>query len=75
MADELVGLLQSMGRGHELLALLLARLEDASPQRRAELTPRAREALAEMANRAESAGRHEEAALYRDAMAMLPAAP
>ncbi len=72
VADELIGLLQSMGRGHELLALLLARLEDASPERRAELTPRAREALAEMATRAESAGRHEEASLYRDALAMLP---
>lgn len=74
-ADELIGLLQSMGRGHELLALLLARLEDATPERRAELTPRARRALAEMATRAESAGRHQEASLYRDALAMLPAGP
>jgi tetratricopeptide (TPR) repeat protein len=75
LADELIGLLQSMGRGHELLALLLARLEDATPERRSELTPRARQALGEMATRAESAGRHEEASLYRDALATLPAGP
>ena len=72
VADELASLLQSAGRGHELLALLLARLEDATPERRAELSPRARAALEDMAVRAEAAGRHEEASLYRDVLATLP---
>ncbi len=75
VADELAGLLRSLGRGHELLALLLARLEDATPERRAELAPRAREALEDMAARAEQAGRHEEAALYRGVVASLSPAP
>jgi tetratricopeptide (TPR) repeat protein len=75
VADELAGLLRSLGRGHELLALLLARLEDATPERRAELAPRAREALEDMAARAEQAGRHEEAALYRGVVESLSAAP
>jgi tetratricopeptide (TPR) repeat protein len=75
VADELATLLQALGRGHELLALLLARMEDATPERRAELAPRARVALAEMATKAEAAGRNEEAALYRDVLATLPSEP
>jgi len=71
VADELAQVLQSLGRGHELLALLLARLEDATPERRAELAPRARAALLDMAARAEAAGRGEEAALYRDVLTTL----
>ena len=38
----LLALLESLGRGHELLALVSARLEDAAPERRASLAPRAR---------------------------------
>lgn len=72
VADELIALLQSLGRGHELLALLLARLEDASPERRAVLAPRARQALESMAVQAAGAGRQDEAALYRDVIRGLP---
>jgi tetratricopeptide (TPR) repeat protein len=70
-AAELAGLLEALGRGHELLALLCARLEDASPERRAELTPRAREVLQRLAADADRAGRHDEAAMYRVAAAAL----
>jgi hypothetical protein len=70
-AAELAGLLEALGRGHELLALLSARLEDASPERRAELAPRAREVLQRLAAEADRAGRHDEAAMYRVAAAAL----
>jgi tetratricopeptide (TPR) repeat protein len=70
-ADELASLLQALGRGHELLALLSARLEDATPERRIELLPRALAALERLAADAESAGRLEESALYRSAMETL----
>jgi tetratricopeptide (TPR) repeat protein len=72
VANELVGLLEALGRGHELLALLLARLEDATPERRNQLAPQARQALESMAGQAEFAGRLEEAALYRDVIKNLP---
>ena len=65
VADELASVLESLGRGHELLALLIARLEDATPDRRAQLVPRTRAALDRLAVEAERAGRLEEAALYR----------
>jgi tetratricopeptide (TPR) repeat protein len=71
VADELAGLLEQAGRGHELLALLSARLEDASSERRAELAPRARATLERLAAEADAAGRHEEAALYRGAIEAL----
>jgi hypothetical protein len=71
VADELSTLLEQAGRGHELLALLSARLEDASPERRVELAPKARAALERLAADADAAGRHEEAALYRGAIAAL----
>lgn len=71
VADELATLLETAGRGHELLALLSARLEDASPERRVALAPKARAALGRLAADAEAAGRHEEAALYRGAIAAL----
>lgn len=67
VADELSTLLASLGRGHELLGLLMARLEDASPDRRAVLAPRARATLERLATDAEAAGRAEEAALFRGA--------
>jgi tetratricopeptide (TPR) repeat protein len=70
-ADELIDLLQALGRGHELLALVLARLEDATPERRAVLRPKAHRALTEMAVRAEAEGRASEAVLYRDALTLL----
>ena len=71
VADELARLLEQAGRGHDLVALLSARLEDASAERRTALVPRARSALERLALQAESAGRHEEAALYRSAMEAL----
>jgi hypothetical protein len=73
VADELASLLEQAGRGHELLALLSARLEDATPERRIVLAPMAKGALERLASEAEAAGRHEEAALYRGAIeALLP---
>jgi tetratricopeptide (TPR) repeat protein len=71
VADELATLLEQAGRGHELLALLSGRLEDATPERRAILAPRASAALERLALEATAAGRHEEAALYRGAIAAL----
>jgi hypothetical protein len=71
VADELTTALEQAGRGHELLALLSARLEDATPERRVVLAPRARAALERLALEAAAAGRHEEAALYRGAIAAL----
>jgi cellulose synthase operon protein C len=68
VADELATHLETLGRGHELLALMSARLEDATPERRVELLPRARAALERLAADAERAGRREEAALYRSAL-------
>jgi tetratricopeptide (TPR) repeat protein len=70
-ADELAIRLEALGRGHELLALLSARLEDAPPERRAELAGRTRVAFQRLAREAEAAGRSEEAALYRTAIAAL----
>ncbi len=70
-ADELASLLESLDRGHELLALLSGRLEDATPQRRAELAPRARAALERLATQAAREGRSVEADLYRSAAAAL----
>jgi thioredoxin-like negative regulator of GroEL len=71
VADELATLLEQAGRGHELLALLSARIEDATPERRIVLAPMARGALERLAHEAEAAGPHEEAALYRGAIAAL----
>lgn len=71
VADELFALLETLGRGHELLALVSARLEDATPERRANLAPRARAALERMAAAAEGAGRSLDATLFRDAIAAL----
>ena len=68
VADELAALLEKAQRGHELLALLSARIEDASPERRAVLAPKARAALEHLAVQADQAGRSEEAALYRGAI-------
>lgn len=73
IAAELIDALQALGRGHELLALVMARLEDASPARKLELAPRARRALSDLADAAAAAGRHDEAALYRTVLETLPA--
>ncbi|MDP9000673.1 MAG: hypothetical protein M3O46_11235, partial [Myxococcota bacterium] len=67
-ANELASLLGALGRSHELLALISARLEDATPEGRVLLAPQARAALARLATEAERAGRLEEASLYRTSM-------
>lgn len=72
VADELGGLLEQLGRGHELLALVTARLEDATPERKVHLAPKARAVLERLATQADAAGRSEEAALYRAAAEALP---
>jgi|HubBroStandDraft_1064217.scaffolds.fasta_scaffold06454_3 tetratricopeptide (TPR) repeat protein len=72
VADELASLLESLGRSHELLALLSARLDDAAPDERALLLPRVKAALERLAIGAESAGRAGEASLYRSALDALP---
>ena len=71
VADELASLLERAARGHELLALLSARLDDATPERRAALVPQARAALERLATEAQAAGRNDEAALYRGAIEAL----
>ncbi len=70
-ADELASVLEKLDRGHELLALLSGRLEDAAPARRAELAPMARDALLRLASHASREGRELEAELFRSAAAAL----
>lgn len=65
VVDELVVRLTRLGRSMELLALLSARLEDAPPDRRAELLPRHREVLLHLENEARGAGREGEADLFK----------
>jgi tetratricopeptide (TPR) repeat protein len=67
VADELADLLERLDRGHELLALLSGRLEDASPERRAVLAPRACAAMQRLASQAERDGRKGEAELFTEA--------
>jgi cellulose synthase operon protein C len=71
VANELSGLLELLGRSHELLAMLSARLDDAAPEERAELVPRVRATLERLAIGAESGGRSGEASLYRSALEAL----
>jgi hypothetical protein len=74
VADELTSLLEDLGRGHELVALLVGRLEDAAPDRHQELAGRARAVFERMATRADGARRPDDAALYRDALASIASA-
>jgi tetratricopeptide (TPR) repeat protein len=69
VADELASLLELLGRGHELLALLSARLEDSPPENRPALLARVRATLERLAESAERAGRADEASLFRSALA------
>jgi tetratricopeptide (TPR) repeat protein len=69
VVDELVSLLERLGRNHELLALLCARIDDASAEQRGPRVRRARETFARIARNAELASRIEEASLFRDALA------
>ena len=72
VADQLIEVLTALNRGHELLAVLLARLEDATDERRDALRERTREVLVNLAERVESAGRADEAGLFRMAADNLP---
>ncbi len=69
--DELSERLLRLGRSHDLLALLCARIEDAPEDRRAALVPKQREVLARLEREARLAGREVEAALFKDAHAAL----
>jgi hypothetical protein len=71
VVDELGRRLLRLGRSHELLALLSARIEDASPERRAALVPRQRQVLERLVLDAREAGRAEEASLFELALSAL----
>jgi tetratricopeptide (TPR) repeat protein len=73
IAEELARHLEALGRSHELLALLSARLDDAGPAERASLAPHVRRTLEHLAESAETAGRVDEASLYRSAIGALVA--
>jgi hypothetical protein len=65
VVDELTVRLTRLGRSMDLLALLSARLEDAPPDRRAELLPRHRDVLQKLEAEARAAGREGEADLFK----------
>lgn len=65
VVDDLALRLTRLGRSMELLALLSARLEEAPPERRAELLPRHRQVLERLENESRAAGRDAEADLFR----------
>jgi tetratricopeptide (TPR) repeat protein len=67
-ANELGGALRQLRRGHELVALLLGPLEEASGERRAFLAQRARQTLERCISEAERDGLSDEAALFRSAL-------
>jgi hypothetical protein len=67
VVDELTAHLMRLDRGLELLALLSARLEEATPSRRTELLPAQRTVLQRLEEKARGAGREMEASLFRDA--------
>jgi len=66
VVDELAAALLRLGRLHELFALLSARIDEATPARREALVPRQREALRRLEEEARTAGRSDEASLYRE---------
>lgn len=65
VVDELVDGLTKLGRGMELLALLSARIEDATPERREAFLPRHRAVLVRLEEEARAAGRDGEADLFK----------
>ncbi len=68
VVDELATLLTRLGRSHELLALLSARYEEASLERRALLAPAQIEVLGRLEYSARARGHDHEAQLFRDAI-------
>jgi len=71
VVDELSAVLTRLGRSHEVLALLAARWEDASPADRERLAPAQLEGLARLERDARARGHDHEAQLFRDAIAKL----
>ena len=71
IVDELSTVLARLGRSHELLALLSARLEEATPERRTRLLPLQLAVLARLERDARQNGHDNEAQLFRDALAAL----
>jgi hypothetical protein len=70
-AGELATLLERLRRGHELVALLFARLEDAPSDQRTLLVAQARATLERALSAAETEGRADDAQLFRGALANL----
>jgi tetratricopeptide (TPR) repeat protein len=68
VVDELATVLTRLGRSHELLALLAARYEEASPERRELLAKAQMAVLARLEYDARAHGRDNEAQLFRDAI-------
>jgi tetratricopeptide (TPR) repeat protein len=63
-ASRLADVLERLGRDHELLALLSARLDEGSPPDRPALLVRRRSVLSRLMTAARAAGREDEAELY-----------
>ena len=68
---ELAGLLRALGRSHELLAVLLARVEDAPSEKRETIVQGTCALLEELATEAASAGKDLDASLFRDARGII----
>jgi tetratricopeptide (TPR) repeat protein len=68
---ELAGLLRALGRSHELLAVLLARVEDAPVEKREAVARGTRALLEELESEARAAGKEVDASLFRDALEVI----
>jgi len=64
IALELMALFEQLGRDHELLALISARIDESAADARAELVDRRRGVLTRLVARARADGRDDEAAIY-----------
>ncbi len=71
VVDELAFRLMRLGRAHELLALLSARIEDATPERRAKLIPKQEAVLQHLEDDARARGSEPEVRLFREARLVL----
>ena len=68
IAEELLRLLEDFGRGHEIVALLGARLDEAGPDRRPAIAAQAKQSLDRFLSRAVAAGRDDLVTLCREAL-------
>ena len=71
VVDELAFRLTRLGRAHDLLALLSARIEDATPERRAKLIPKQEAVLQHLEDDARARGSEPEVRLFREARLVL----